>query len=147
MKLFMQTYKQYRASASFVKARPKTPLPHPHPVRRTRLLLFLCAPPAPVRCYQWSARCELRAHSLKMPPRRRYSNQEYVEMVWCYRECNNITTHAANLCQQGFGVRISPHTILDAVYTAPLTRLRLTQRRGSVGLLPTSSSCEHQRRG
>lgn len=51
-----------------------------------------------------------------MPPRRRYTNQDYLEMVLCYRECNHVTVRAANLYHQRFGVHVSDHAILDAVY-------------------------------
>uniref|UniRef100_A0A2A4JFB1 Uncharacterized protein n=1 Tax=Heliothis virescens TaxID=7102 RepID=A0A2A4JFB1_HELVI len=51
-----------------------------------------------------------------MSARRQYSNQEYLEMLLCYRECNQVLVRAVHLYQQRFGVRVSHHTILNAVY-------------------------------
>ncbi|XP_052746332.1 uncharacterized protein LOC112051008 isoform X11 [Bicyclus anynana] len=49
-------------------------------------------------------------------PRGRYTNQEYLEMVVCYRECNGVTIRAINLYEQRFGVRIAHRTIMNAVF-------------------------------
>lgn len=131
MKPSVKGRRSIRASRSSNSQRAdRLPPPRPPLPPSSHALVFVCCcAPTPVRCFRWSQRCVSRAHSLKMPPRPRYSNQEYLEMVSCYRECNNVTAHAVNLYEQRFGVRVSHHTIVYGQTGHDIRTVRELKRR------------------